>query len=267
MGAAFDRYEAVEPSMGRGTLRLPIHEAGKSPARQRGQASRDLALESAMNFSFGRAMRAQKAGAASSATRGGDLSRADTLPPHAASVRYRTRGIRTPRDAGASGHTPAMIVSCGVVLLDRRRAIFTGRASGTQRWDLPKGVCEPGEEPCDAAVREAWEESGLCVLPETLHDLGEFPYLAGKHLHLFAARVADGAFDPRDCRCRSYYPHHRTGRPTPEADAFAWQPLADMALWCGKGMTKVLSRLPWDRIDRLPELAAIAVDTESPLGP
>ena len=212
-------------------------------------------------------MRPQEAEAASSAARGGDLARPDTLPPRAAPVRYRTRGTRPPRDAGASGHTPAMIVSCGVVLLDRRRAIFTGRASGTQRWDLPKGVCEPGEDPRDAAVREAWEESGLRVQPDTLLDLGEFSYLAGKRLHLFAARVADDAFDPRDCRCRSYYPHHRTGRPTPEADAFAWQPLTDMPAWCGKGMTKVLSRLPWDQLDALPELARIEVDTESPPGP
>ena len=159
------------------------------------------------------------------------------------------------------------LVSCGVVLLDRRRAIFTCRASGTQRWDLPKGVGEPGEEARDAAVREAWEESVLIVPPEPLHDLGEFAYLPGKRLHLFALRVADGAFDPRDCRCRSYYPHHRTHRPTPEADAYAWQPIATMPLWCGKGMTRVLSRLPWDQVERLPELARIEVDTTTPVGP
>jgi 8-oxo-dGTP pyrophosphatase MutT (NUDIX family) len=159
------------------------------------------------------------------------------------------------------------IVSCGVVLLDRRRALFTCRATGTQRWDLPKGVGEPGEDPRDAAVREAWEESGLQVPAEALHDLGEFAYLPGKRLHLFALRVADGAFDPRDCRCRSYFPHHRTRRPTPEADAYAWQPLATIALWCGKSMTRVLSGLPWQQLDQLPEIARIEVDVTTPTGP
>lgn len=159
------------------------------------------------------------------------------------------------------------IVSCGVVLLDRRRAVFTCRATGTRRWDLPKGVGEPGEDPRDAAVREAWEESGLRMPAAALHDLGEFAYLSGKRLHLFALRVADGAFDLRDCRCRSYFAHHRTGRLIPEADAYAWQALENMPAWCGKGMTKVLGRLPWSSVDALPEIAAIAVDTESPLGP
>ncbi|HEY9028101.1 MAG TPA: NUDIX hydrolase [Burkholderiaceae bacterium] len=159
------------------------------------------------------------------------------------------------------------IVSCGIILLDGHGALFTCRATGTQRWDLPKGVAEPGEPPRDAAVREAWEESALRVPPEALHDLGEFAYLPGKRLHLFALRAADGAFDPRDCRCRSYYLHHRTGRPLPEADAYAWQPLDALALWCGKNMAKVLGRLPWDALRQLPELARIEVDTTSPIGP
>ena len=40
-----------------------------------------------------------------------------------------------------------------------------------------------------------------------------------------------------------------------------------MAAWCGKGMTKVLSRLPWEQLEALTEVAYVEVDTESPLGP
>jgi 8-oxo-dGTP pyrophosphatase MutT (NUDIX family) len=159
------------------------------------------------------------------------------------------------------------LVSSGVVLLGGERRVFTCHATGSLRWDLPKGVGEAGETPRETAVREAWEESGLRLPAGALHDLGEFAYLSGKRLHLFALRVADGAFDPRDCRCRSFYPHHRTGRPTPEADAFAWQPLAALADWSGKSLAKVLATLPWDELERLPPTARIDVDTTSPVGP
>jgi 8-oxo-dGTP pyrophosphatase MutT (NUDIX family) len=155
------------------------------------------------------------------------------------------------------------VTSCGVVLLNRHR-LFVCRATGTARWDLPKGVADPGEAPLDAAVREAWEESGLRIEPESLHDLGEFVYLPGKRLHLFALNAADGAFDTTQCRCRAYFEHPRTHRQLPEADAFAWQPLAEMPAWCGKYMTKVLSGLEWDRLEGLPQVDAIEVDVATP---
>ena len=35
-------------------------------------------------------------------------------------------------------------------------------------WATPGGAVEPGEAPCDAAVREVWEETGLWVEPLAL---------------------------------------------------------------------------------------------------
>src|SRR5215213_10684410 len=35
-------------------------------------------------------------------------------------------------------------------------------------WSTPGGLIEPDERPADAAVREAWEETGLVVRPERL---------------------------------------------------------------------------------------------------
>lgn len=35
-------------------------------------------------------------------------------------------------------------------------------------WSTPGGLIEPDERPADAAVREAWEETGLVIRPERL---------------------------------------------------------------------------------------------------
>jgi len=160
--------------------------------------------------------------------------------------------------AGRDSTSPA--VSCGALLLNRRGELFACHASGTPRWDLPKGVADAGEAPRDAAVREAWEESGLRLPADALVDLGEFAYLPAKRLHLFALRVADDAVALTRCSCRSFFPHHRTGAWTPETDAWAWKPRAEAAAWCGKNMVRVLGALDWPAIEALPEIAHIDVD-------
>jgi 8-oxo-dGTP pyrophosphatase MutT (NUDIX family) len=154
----------------------------------------------------------------------------------------------------------ARAVSCGVLLLNGRGEVFACHATGTPRWDLPKGVADPGEAPRDAAVREAWEECGLRLPANLLVDLGEFDYLPAKRLHLFALRVAAAGIDLPRCRCRSFFDHHRTGQPMPEADAWAWKPHARAATWCGKNMVRVLGSLDWPAIAALPEVARIEVD-------
>ena len=153
----------------------------------------------------------------------------------------------------------ARAVSCGVLLANRRGEVFACHATGTVRWDLPKGVADDGEPARDAAVREAWEEAGLRLPADRLVDLGEFAYLPAKRLHLFALRVADDAVDVARCSCRTFFPHHRTGAATPEADAWAWKPRAAPA-WCGKNMARVLGTLDWAAIDALPEVARVEVD-------
>lgn len=154
----------------------------------------------------------------------------------------------------------ARALSCGVLLLNGRDEIFACHATGTPRWDLPKGLADDGEAPRDAAVREAWEESGLRLPGDRLADLGAFDYLPAKRLHLFALRVADAAIDLAHCSCRSFFPHHRTGAPTPEADAWGWKRRDEMAAWCGKNMVRVLGSLDWPAIRALPEVDHVEVD-------
>ena len=163
----------------------------------------------------------------------------------------------------------ARALSCGVLLLNGRDEVFACHATGTARWDLPKGLADAGEAPRDAAVREAWEESGLRLPADRLADLGEFDYLPAKRLHLFALRVANDAVDLARCRCRSFFPHHRTGVATPEADAWAWKPRAQAPAWCGKNMARVLGSLDGVALRALPELAHVEADLspQSPSGP
>ena len=52
----------------------------------------------------------------------------------------------------------------------------------------------------------------------------------------------------------------------PEADAWAWKPLDDLASWCGKNMTRVLQSLDRGLIAALPEVDRVEVDV-SPLNP
>jgi 8-oxo-dGTP pyrophosphatase MutT (NUDIX family) len=154
----------------------------------------------------------------------------------------------------------ARALSCGVLLANRRGEVFACHATGTARWDLPKGVADAGEAPRDAAVREAWEEAGLRLPADLLLDLGEFVYLPAKRLHLFALRVADDAIDASRCSCRTFFPHHRTGASTPETDAWAWKSRSAADTWSGKNMARVLGSLDWSAIDALPEVARLEID-------
>jgi 8-oxo-dGTP diphosphatase len=45
---------------------------------------------------------------------------------------------------------------------------------GSQRWSLPGGGIKQAETPAEAAVREVYEETGLRIAIEDLHELGVF---------------------------------------------------------------------------------------------
>ena len=62
-----------------------------------------------------------------------------------------------------------------------------------KNWDFPKGRVEPGEEPIDAAKREATEETGLTDLE---FNFGEayretIPYAAGKVARYYLAETTE----------------------------------------------------------------------------
>lgn len=53
-------------------------------------------------------------------------------------------------------------LSCGAVVA-RKTATgwLTVMLRAYKHWDFPKGLCEEGEEPIEAAIREVFEETGI----------------------------------------------------------------------------------------------------------
>lgn len=130
------------------------------------------------------------------------------------------------------------VTSCGVLVTDGQRLLL-GHATHSPRWDIPKGIAEPGEEFRSAAARELEEETGLVVAPNVLRELGVHRYMPGKDLALFAWMPPDMP-RPETLVCRSMFPL-ASGAMVPEFDkfgAFDW----DTALGkVGKNMARVLT--------------------------
>ena len=61
---------------------------------------------------------------------------------------------------------PARYRPCaGVMILNRAGQVFVGQRIDTklEAWQMPQGGIDDGEEPLDAAVREAGEETGIAA--------------------------------------------------------------------------------------------------------
>jgi 8-oxo-dGTP pyrophosphatase MutT (NUDIX family) len=130
--------------------------------------------------------------------------------------------------------------SCGVIITDGSR-ILLGHATRSPRWDIPKGLAEPGEPFAAAAVRELAEETGLLVAESSLHPLGVHRYLPDKDLALFAWYPAEmPTLDALTCCSTFALPG---GDIVPEFDrfgVFGW----DEALGrMGKNLARVLNGL------------------------
>ena len=96
-----------------------------------------------------------------------------------------------------------MIVVSGVVLVADDGTLLTVRKRGTQRFMLPGGKPEAGEDARAAAVRECREEVGVVIAPADLTRLGTFRTAAANEpghevigtifTHRAPAHVAPGA--------------------------------------------------------------------------
>jgi 8-oxo-dGTP pyrophosphatase MutT (NUDIX family) len=130
------------------------------------------------------------------------------------------------------------IVSCGVIVTDGVRLLL-GHATGSPRWDIPKGAAEPGEDQRAAALRELAEETGLAAPPDLLRDLGRRRYRPGKDLALFVWRPAVLP-DPRTLICHSTFVTPR-GDVLPEFDRFGLFPWEGALSHVGKSMAAALA--------------------------
>jgi ADP-ribose pyrophosphatase YjhB (NUDIX family) len=77
------------------------------------------------------------------------------------------RGLRE-----ALGPRLLEIPSVSILVFDARDRVLLVKHADAGAWTTPGGAVEPREVPADAAVREAWEETGLDV--ELLRVLGVY---------------------------------------------------------------------------------------------
>jgi 8-oxo-dGTP pyrophosphatase MutT (NUDIX family) len=104
---------------------------------------------------------------------------------------------------------------------------------------------DPGEDTLAAAMRELDEEAGLAFDAARFEDLGRFPYRRDKSLHLYKVEVGDELPELGHLACRSFFPHHVTGEPTPETDGFRWATREEVAKLCWPRMAALLVSLSW----------------------
>jgi len=127
--------------------------------------------------------------------------------------------------------------SCGVIVTDGS-VLLLGHATHSPRWDIPKGLAEPGEDPAAAAMRELHEETGLAAPADALRPLGVHRYLPGKDLALFAWHPAPMP-DPGSLACRSRFALPG-GTMLPEFDRFGLFAWEDAPARVGKNLARVL---------------------------
>ena len=131
----------------------------------------------------------------------------------------------------------AKTTSCGVIVTDGARLLL-GHATRSPRWDIPKGVAEPGESFAAAARRELFEETGLEASEAELCPFGVFPYLRDKDLALF--RWAPPSLpDPGALVCTSHFAWK--GTMLPEFDRFGLFTPDQALARVGKGMARLLA--------------------------
>jgi putative (di)nucleoside polyphosphate hydrolase len=132
-----------------------------------------------------------------------------------------------------------VVLSCGILVVNAQAELLLCHATGTSRWDIPKGIADAGENEAQAALRETREETALQLDAASLLDLGRFAYRRGKDLHLYAALIE--RIDTRQCVCSTTF-RDAQGRVRPEMDAFEWVAFAHVAQRCGKSMAALLTR-------------------------
>jgi 8-oxo-dGTP pyrophosphatase MutT (NUDIX family) len=127
-----------------------------------------------------------------------------------------------------------------VIVTDGER-ILLGHATRSPRWDIPKGIAEPGETLPVAAARELLEETGLAITPEELADLGVHPYLRGKDLALFMWKPAQLP-DPQRLACTSRFALPN-GTLLLEFDRFGLFQWDEALLRVGKNLARILGSI------------------------
>lgn len=138
-----------------------------------------------------------------------------------------------------------MTTSCGTLVISKHGHILLCHVTGQNHWDIPKGMQDEGESTLAAAVRELREETGLEFDEACFEEIGSFDYQRTKRLHLYKVQAPDDLDSLGHLICTSHFPHHVTGKPTPEMDGFCWASREDVRTLCTPRMAQRLLSLEW----------------------
>jgi predicted NUDIX family NTP pyrophosphohydrolase len=110
-------------------------------------------------------------------------------------------------------------------------------------WSIPKGECQTGEDPLEAAKREFLEETGFTVKGEFL-PLGEIKQPGGK---IVTAWAVEGDYSPSALRSNTFSiewpPKSGRQQEFPEIDRGGWFALDDAKRLIVKGQIGFIDRL------------------------
>lgn len=132
-----------------------------------------------------------------------------------------------------------------VLLVHPGGPYWRGKDEGA--WSIPKGECEPGEEPRQCALRELGEELGPAAPaldPEALIELGSIRQRAGK---LVRAWAAEADFEPAELRSATFSmewpPRSGSQRDFPEVDRAQWIDPGGARAKINRAQVELLDRL------------------------
>jgi putative (di)nucleoside polyphosphate hydrolase len=136
-------------------------------------------------------------------------------------------------------------VSCGTLVVDNAGRLLLCHVTHTAKWDIPKGMQDPGESRLEAAIRELREEAGISFPAERFEDLGLFDYRPDKRLQLYRVNCGDQLSSLGHLACVSFFPHQTSGKPTPEVDGYRWAERSEIGALCWPRMAARLLALDW----------------------
>lgn len=136
-------------------------------------------------------------------------------------------------------------ISCGTLVRNPAGQLLLCHVTGTAKWDIPKGMQDPGESVLEAAMRELREEAGIAFDASRFVDLGLFDYRPDKRLQLFLVDAGDDLADLGQLSCCSFFPHPASGAATPEVDGYRWAGRGELARLCWPRMAARLLALDW----------------------
>ncbi len=68
-----------------------------------------------------------------------------------------------------------MLPSVSAVIFNDRGEVLLGRRTDNGRWSLIAGTIDPGEQPSEAMLREAYEEAGIRIAIDRVAGVGLHP--------------------------------------------------------------------------------------------